>query len=358
MAGALLRLRLLATGLLLALAVPALAVPPGWPGALPSAPSERLEAWFLGNTTLLFRAGDQAILIDGFLSRPTLDEFVFRRLATDEGLVERCLAAAGVRVGARPDGATLQGVLVAHGHYDHALDAVHVARLTGARVGAAPSTLAVLPRADGVRFHEFTNPAPEAFGRFTVRAFRFPHSLPNLFWGGVRRPVEQPAHVLAFRDRGSSAFHITIDGFRILIHPSAGYIAGGYGEVRADVVFLSVGGLGTRGPRFARRYWQEVVEGRGARLVIPVHWDRINRPLRRGFAFQATSDRPFPVMPALLAMARAEPTRRPGRTVAGVDQAPELRLMPFFAPVDLRGASAALPEGEPLSLAAPDCALS
>lgn len=322
--------------LLLASLTAARGVPPDWPRTLPSAKSDRLEAWFLGNTTLLFRAGDQAVMIDGFLSRPTFWRFAFGKLSSDAGLLKRCLSSVGIAVDDGP-GAKLEAVLVSHGHYDHALDAAQVAELTGAKIVGAPSTLAVLPPRDD-------SPQGESveLGRFTVHRYQFTHSRPNLFPGRAAREVKQPARVGEFRDDESSAFHITIDGIRILVHPSAGFEPGAYGSLQADVVFLSFGGLGIQPWTRVRDYWNAVVGGRGARLVVPIHWDRINRPLSQGFARSFLAYAPQPAMRQITRLA-----------VGG----PALRLMPFFRPVDLRAAiEPPVPAGPDLSLGRPKCA--
>lgn len=65
----------------------------------------------------------------------------------------------------------------------------------------------------------------------------------------------------------------------ILIHPSANYKRDLYKHIKAKVVFLSIGLLGKQPESFVREYWQEVVRTTGAKIVIPIHWDDLSRPL-------------------------------------------------------------------------------
>jgi L-ascorbate metabolism protein UlaG (beta-lactamase superfamily) len=324
-------IRLVSALSLLLLAVhPAAALPPGWPTFLPSgrAAPGHVEAWFMGNTTLLFRVGDDALMIDGFVSRPSFRQIFFERISPKEKLIRRRLAQTGIAIREGAPGAALHAVLVAHAHYDHAMDAPTVARLTGATMAGSSSAKQValghgLPEQ---RFCLLAPNRPYQFGPFGVQVFWFRHGWPDLFYGAIRRPVPLSAPAGAYLDTGSYAFLITRGELRILVQPSAGFRAADYKKTRADILFLSLGGVGLRSDVFARRYWNGVAGQTRAKLVVPIHWDDFTRPLNED-----------------LAPSRDGASRAMSRMIAHAGGTP-LRLMPLLQPVDLQAALAGLPD--------------
>jgi L-ascorbate metabolism protein UlaG (beta-lactamase superfamily) len=125
---------------------------------------------------------------------------------------------------------------------------------------------------DGDRLH---------LGRFTVAIFGTPHSPRMHFPGTIDAPLRSPARASSYREGGNFSFLIEHGTTRILVVPSANYVAGRLRDVRADVVFLSIGMLGKQSCAFATEYWNETVRSSRARLVIPIHWDDFTRPLSR-----------------------------------------------------------------------------
>jgi L-ascorbate metabolism protein UlaG (beta-lactamase superfamily) len=241
----------------------------------PEAASEArvLRAVFLGVSTILLADGETAIMTDGFFSRPGLWRVLRGVIAPDTTRIDSALKKAGAT--------RLSAVLAAHSHHDHAMDTAVVAEKTGALIVGSQSTRNIAVGAGfpdaGIRVIEgkeyFT------FGRFRVRAFRSPHSIPNLIKGNITSPLQSPARATAYKCGGNYSFLIDHDGSRVLIHPSANYSPGFMSGERADVVFLGIGALGIRGRGFIESYWREVVGATGARLVVPIHWDNFFEPL-------------------------------------------------------------------------------
>jgi len=99
--------------------------PPGSPfeetyrSALMQAPASGLTVQWFGVTTLLFRDGDDAILIDAFLSRPSPLCTLFGKMEPDRVAVRNALAGP------------IAAVFVAHAHHDHVLDASAVVHEKG-----------------------------------------------------------------------------------------------------------------------------------------------------------------------------------------------------------------------------------
>lgn len=88
--------------------------------------------WF-GTTMLLFDDGETQLLIDGFLSRPTLKQVIKGPIQTDKALVDAVLSQFKVN--------RLKAMFVAHSHYDHAFDIAYIIQQTGARLHGSESTL-------------------------------------------------------------------------------------------------------------------------------------------------------------------------------------------------------------------------
>jgi L-ascorbate metabolism protein UlaG (beta-lactamase superfamily) len=287
----------------------------------PSAlPSDRLTARFMGVSTLMLSDGHTSIMTDGFFSRPGLLRVALGRIGPDCARIDTALRTLGYP--------TLAAVMVAHAHYDHALDSAVVASRTGAvLIGSA--SVANIGLGAGLapgRIKTVETQQTFEFDPFKVQAFPSPHSLDAKFPGIIDAPLNPPARASAYKEGGNYSYLIEQhDGLRILIHPSANFTKGQFNNVKADVVFLGIGMLGKQDLQFARDYWHEVVQVTGARLVIPIHWDDFFEPLDKGLHPMPAWMDPFEVaMQRLMPMALAD----------GV----ALRLMPLYQAVDLRAA--------------------
>ncbi|MDX3899258.1 MAG: MBL fold metallo-hydrolase [Sphingobium sp.] len=290
------------------------------------APSRRspgaLIAQSFGTTTLVFRDGRNAIMIDALLSRPGIGTVLFGKVASDPQRIDGILRRAALR--------KVDLLLVSHTHYDHALDIAAVAKRTGARIIGSSSTREVALGGGVPPAGVVTIRGGEKFvaGDFTVRVFRSLHSPGDRVPGDVTAPLRQPAAVGDYRQGSTYTFLVTHRGMRILVHASANFVPGMYRGVRADVVFLATGGLSTQAADFTKRYWQEVVETTGAKLVVPIHWDDFLQPL----------DQPMQPLRRFmddipLTMARIAPIARQDHV--------DIRTMPVIAPVDIGAAARA-----------------
>jgi L-ascorbate metabolism protein UlaG (beta-lactamase superfamily) len=280
----------------------------------------KLTAQFFGTTTLLFRDGDHAVMVDGFLSRPGMWTVLTGKVATDRARVDAALVQG--RVG------KIDLIVTGHSHYDHALDAPYIAARTGALLAGSPSTLQIgrgggLPEA---RLRALAGGERLSAGGFAVAVLKSLHSAGDRVPGTIDAPLAQPASVKEYREGGSVSYLIGHGGACMLVHPSANFVPGMYRGARADMVFLATGGLGAQDDAFAERYWQEVVRQTGARLVVPIHWDDFLRPL----------DKPMLPMRRLMddfASASAKIARLAMRDGVAV------RYMPVIDPVDLAAAT-------------------
>jgi L-ascorbate metabolism protein UlaG (beta-lactamase superfamily) len=272
-----------------------------------------LRVRFMGVTTLLFDDGRHAVMIDGFFSRPGLARMATGKIEPDLERIDEALARAEVT--------RLDAVLTAHSHHDHAMDSAAVVKrwpkalLIGSRSTANIGRGADIPKA---RIRTVRGGEAYCFGDFTVTVLASRHAFPNLIPGRIGEALRPPAHVTRYREGGSFSFIVEHRGRSFLIHPSAGSVPGLMAGVRADVVFLGIGGLGRRSAGSIRDYWREIVRPAEAGLVIPIHWDDFTKPLGRGLEPGAGFER---TMKVITGLAKDE-----GRSV---------RLMPLFGPVAL-----------------------
>lgn len=268
----------------------ALAAPAAARGACAEMPAEPEPVFvtFFGVSTILVRAGNQAVMVDGFFSRPSPGRTLFFDLSNNDGRIRHALDGAGLNRGDRTGGTRLRALLVAQGHHDHSMDAGQVAYETGATLVGSSSTInSTTGPYPSLVSDPIEGPFEKCFGPFDVRAIPSPHSggfIPFLVRGRVRETRLSPAHALAYRNSINFSFLIRYGKRTILVHPSANYPTGdepGLGDIRADLTFLSIGDLGrlTQSDAGIRAYWDAVARESEARIVVPIHWDDFLRPV-------------------------------------------------------------------------------
>lgn len=261
------------------------------PTMIETGPPPPLRATFVGVSTILLSAGRDAVLIDGFFTRPSYLPVFLGKIQPDERVVAECLARLGVveeGVGPNTDSTTdpgthtLHAVLVAHTHFDHALDAPLVCKRTGARLVGSESLLN-LGRGQGVPEEQMVLARDGSvldYGPLRVTVLESIHSPGDVAPGEIEGPLAMPAPYKALRTGRCYSFLVEHLGRRVFVHPSANYVKGklgGLGEV--DWLFLGVGVLGKQPGEFMEEYWREVVEALGPKQVVPIHWDNFWKPL-------------------------------------------------------------------------------
>ena len=235
-----------------------------------------LRVTFMGVSTLLFNDGENAIMTDGFFSRPS-PQALLRTLKPNQERITDALSNAGVT--------KLAAVMTAHSHFDHAMDAPQVARRTDALLIGSRSTanIARCMNFPDDRIRVIGGGETFTFGRFKITVIRSRHSPGSRLSNQLMGEIEKcPSRVQDYKEGGSYSYLIEHQGrrvFRLLVHASANYIPGFLRDVQADVIFLGVGRLGKQSDSFAQRYWQEVVLATRAKVIIPIHWDNFTRPL-------------------------------------------------------------------------------
>lgn len=238
---------------------------------------------YLGTNGYLLEARGTTLLIDPYFTRAALGTIALNLPLRRSP--ER-IAWAMQRLPARID-----GILVTHGHFDHLLDAPEIARRTGAKLYASPTSIALakaagLPAAQCV---EMEAGEDQPLARATITALRASHD--KLFgccvpWPGEldEPPARPPGHASHWKLGEPLAFLIELNGRRIYVD------SGGTRAVpppalkrRVDLAILGVALPDSRArlPEALRRL--------RPRTFLPSHQDDFFRPLDRGFAFGSMS---------------------------------------------------------------------
>ena len=233
---------------------------------------------WLGVSTLLFDDGETQVLIDGFISRPSLaDVLLDRPVESDIPRINYAMDRYGMR--------RLAAIIPVHSHFDHAMDIGAIAKRSSASILGSPSTANIALGA-GVSEDQIVvveDGAEYSFGDFTVTLLRTPHA--PIGWGGSvpyagsnDEPLATPAPPSAWRDGPSYSILIAHPLGTTLVQGTAGFSDGGLEGVRADVVMLGVQLLESLGREYAERYWQALVTATGADHVFLIHFEDFTQP--------------------------------------------------------------------------------
>jgi L-ascorbate metabolism protein UlaG (beta-lactamase superfamily) len=248
------------------------------PQVVDETPDEAVTVTWLGVTTLLFDDGATQILVDGFISRPSLFESLTKRPVTcDAPMINYVMNEYQMR--------RLAAIIPAHSHYDHAMDVGAIANRSSASILGSETT-ANIARGAGVPEDQIVVAAaksPYTFGDFTVTLVPSVHAPIGLrgevpLAGTVDEPLELPAPITAWREGGSYSIVVSHPQGTTIVQGSAGYKQGALDDIQADVVMLGVGLLGSLGRDYVERYWQALVTSTGATRVFPVHFEDQTRP--------------------------------------------------------------------------------
>lgn len=239
---------------------------------------DSVKMTWLGTTTILFDDGETQILIDGFISRPSIFDVVLRRpFSSNAATINYVMDEYHMR--------KLAAIIPAHSHWDHAMDVGALANRSSASVLGSEST-ANIARGAGVPEDQVLvveSGATYTFGKFGVTLKSSPHG--PVGWGGsvpmpgtIDEPLKQPAPAQAYREGGSFSIVIAHPHGTTVVQGSGGFVEGSLDDVAADVVILGVGLIDGLGRDYAEKYWQAVVTSTGAKHVFPMHFDDPTRP--------------------------------------------------------------------------------
>ena len=236
-----------------------------------------MKVTYLGTTMLLFDDGNDQILFDCHVTRPSIPKYALGKIKTDCETADKVIKQFKIN--------RLRAMFISHSHHDHVMDAPYFSNMCGSMIYGTESTLNVA-RGGNVpedRLATFAGNHSYNVGNFKVTVFRSLHSKPSFFNNDlgqtIDEPLRQPARKKLYKEGGSYDFLVECENKRILIRPSYNFIEGQLDGIQADVLFLAIAGLSGDDPEHKKKFWSETVEKVNPQVVIPLHWDNFFTPL-------------------------------------------------------------------------------
>ena len=245
-------------------------------------PPRGVRVTYLGTNGYLLEARGATLLVDPYFSRVGLGRIALNlklRPSADR------LAAGMARLPKRID-----AVLITHGHFDHLLDAPEIARRTGAKLIASPSSV-LLAESAGLPRSRCLQVMPKHVVHAASAKVRVLSSAHDRILGWMPFPGSRTRRPPA-PQRASDwvcgeplAFLIEMGGQRIYVD-SGGTPAVLPGE---DLGAIDLAIVGVALPD-SRKRLDRVLDRLSPRYLLPSHQDDFFRPLERGFVFGKSSD--------------------------------------------------------------------
>ncbi len=246
-----------------------------------------MKITFFGTTTLLFDDGKDQILFDAHLTRPPIEKMVIGKISSNEKMIEMILEKYKMN--------RLRAIFVSHSHHDHVMDAPFIAKRCNCDVYGSYSTLNVAKgsKIDENKLHEFICHKPIQMGDFCITVIPSLHSKAKWYNNDlgkvIDQPFTQPARRKKYKEGGSFDFLIEHKNKNYLIRPSCNYIKNQNDGIKADVLFLGIGGLSKLSKNEMTMFFEETIGKVQPDIVIPIHWDN----------FFVSLDKPTREMPSL-----------------------------------------------------------
>lgn len=244
---------------------------PRWHPQRASAREGKVGIEWLGTAGHVIRTRSTTILIDPYVTRVRLSRMAFR-IPPDEGAIERWIPSK------------VDAVLCGHSHFDHLLDAPHIARKRGAKLAGSRTTCA-FARAAGVPEENLievpANGKRFRIGDVDVRFVPSLHAKIALgrvpFAGEVTTTPRLPARAWEYKMGGAFGLLLDAAGTRIYHNGSADLVDAELEDERADVVLM-----GLAGRQVTPGYVDRLLDALEPRIAIPTHHDAFFAPLEDG----------------------------------------------------------------------------
>ena len=253
---------------------------------------------YLGTAGFILSNADRTLVLDPFITRPSLWQTFTQPLISDPNLVKRLIPHA-------------DDVLIGHAHYDHILDAPEICQQTGARLIGSKATL-MYGKSAGlkdaqmleVQGHEIINS-----GSWQIKALPSIHG--KALFGKIPLPgdmTEPPPFPPKFNQlRHGQVLNWWIDTGKLkIVHiDSADFLEQHLGTVKADIVCLCA-----IGRKYRPHYVRDVINLLQPKYIVPCHWDTMMTPID------------------------AEPKLLPGVDIEGfLEEIKSCGVIPLFTPI-------------------------
>ncbi len=231
---------------------------------------------FIGVSSMVISDGKTTLMTDGFFSRPTGWQLLFGKIQPEVADIHWGVAKLELE--------QLDAIFTVHSHFDHAMDAPEVAKLTGARLFGSIST-ANIARGWGLpedQIRTYQDYVPISIGAFRItpilsKHYQFPNTtLAEAALLGnqeISSPLVPPVKALDYKMGGAYGLLFEHPQGKFLLQSSAGVEVGNFEDLEVDKVILGVAGLSKQTEEYQETYFREVVDAVGAKTIIPIHWD-------------------------------------------------------------------------------------
>lgn len=253
---------------------------------------ESLTVQFIGNTNIMIRDGETAILTDGFFTRPSVTKVLWGEVEPDKEVIQSSLKQARIQ--------KLDAVIPVHSHFDHAMDSPIVAQMTGAKLVGSESTLNI---GRGLGFPEdqmikARSGLPLQFGSMRVTLIKGKHwPYPDkeldalLLNSEIEEPIIPPISAMAYKEGASYTIIVAHPEVTLAVHGSAGFIPHILDDFDVDILFLGLAGLETMDASYNDDYQTHVTDALNPEVIVPIHWDDFFVPLKKGIKSRSLLER-------------------------------------------------------------------
>lgn len=243
----------------------------------------KLFVQFAGISSLYFSDGKNSILTDGFFSRPSMYDILLGELYPDTADIRWALH--------KIDPKNLGGIFVLHSHFDHAMDAPEVAKLSGSKLYGSLST-ANIGKGWGLgedQIEIYKDNEAINIGDFRItpilsKHYEFPNQLlkESALEGSqeILDPLSPPAKTFAYKMGGAYSLFVEHPEGSFLIHGSAGFQVDNFAHLRPDIVFLGIGGLAKKIESYQVQFFEELLDKTKVARVYPIHYDAFAGSIR------------------------------------------------------------------------------
>jgi L-ascorbate metabolism protein UlaG (beta-lactamase superfamily) len=260
---------------------------------VPVSPESGVRVTYLGVNGYLLQSSEATVLVDPFFSRPPLRRYLSGEVKPDKSRIDWAM---------RSFPATVDLILVTHGHIDHLLDVPIIAQRTGAKIVASQTSCNLVKSLNQVPEWQLvpmlktkaggkldlTSQETKDFETVTVQALYTEHDRlcgMEIMPGVKTTPPETPPRRARDWVAGETlAFIITMGGKRIFVSSGMVHPLRQKGLAPVD---LAITGVALPDPR---KSLAETVQILKPKYVLPSHQDNFFIPAERGFRFASNSD--------------------------------------------------------------------
>jgi L-ascorbate metabolism protein UlaG (beta-lactamase superfamily) len=227
--------------------------------------------------------GETGLFFDPVFNRPGILDIVLQRdYKLDHGLIEESLQKCKVK--------NLKAIFTSHTHFDHAIDAPIVSKMTGAKLYGS-KTLKYLSLSHGVEPSKIVE-APHGFkvqvGKFTITVIKSAHGKILGFYeylgGELLEKVKTPINISHYKMGGAFSYLIEHEGKNYFFQQATRYTPELKAAIKDKEFEVFFQGLGNRRSTkdLADNIWKMTKK---INLIVPVHHDNFFFPLSDGMQY-------------------------------------------------------------------------